>query len=404
MAAEAKGMQSARRSGIGASVAALAAAAAFAYFRFDRRAPPALGPPPPIPVIATKAERRNVPIVMTGLGTVTPLNTATVRSQIIGLITSVDFKEGQFVRKGDRLAQIDPRTYQAALDQADATLAHDQVHLKNAQENLERYTGLAKQNSIALQQVADQQAAVEELVAQLRSDQGAIENAKAQLSYTDLVAPFDGVTGFRLLDVGNIIYPPRSSASADQNALVVVTQLQPISVVFTLPTNDLPKVQDAMAKGPLQAIAFSQDDKAKLDTGALAVVNNQANPDSGTVQLKAEFPNPKRALWPGSFVNVRLILSTIENGLTIPLDAVQQGTQGQVVYVVGPDQRVTIRSVTLRQSLLGQALVDKGLNEGETVVVRGQYRLTPGAIVTLEDADDPGAVPNPTTGGAGMLP
>lgn len=252
--------------------------------------------------------------------------------------------------------------------------------------------------------MADQQAAVEELVAQLRGDQAAVENAKAQLSYTELLAPFDGATGFRLLDVGNIIYPPKSSASADQNALVVVTQLQPISVVFTLPTNDLLKVQSAMAKGPLQTIAFSQDGKTELDKGVLAVVNNQADPGSGTVQLKAEFPNPELALWPGGFVNVRLILSKIDNGLTIPLDAVQQGTQGPVVYVVGPDQRVSIRSVTVRQSLLGQALIDKGIFEAETVVVRGQYRLTPGALVTLADPDDPRAVPNPTTAGAGMLP
>jgi membrane fusion protein, multidrug efflux system len=387
---------------------AAVALAAFAYLRFHKGPAPADGPMAPIPVIAATVERRSVPLVLTGLGAVTPLNTATVRSQILGLITSVDFKEGQFVRKGDRLAQIDPRTYQAALDQAEATLAHDETHLKNARENLDRYTGLAKQNSIALQQVADQQAAVEELLSQIRGDQAAVENAKAQLSYTELVAPFDGVTGFRLLDVGNIIYPPKSSASAanapDQNALVAVTQLQPINIVFSLPTNDLPGVQDAMAKGPLQAIAFSQDGRTELDQGTLAVVNNQADPGSGTVQLKAEFPNERRALWPGAFVNVQLRLSTVANGLTIPLDAVQQGPQGQVVYVIGQDHKITIRPVTLRQSLLGQALIDKGLGEGETVVVRGQYRLTPGAVVVLANPDDPSAVPNPTTAGAGMLP
>jgi len=394
--------------GLTAIVAAAAAAIGVAYVRVDRQAPQAAAPPPPIPIIAATVERRSVPIVVPGLGVVTSLNTATVRSQITGLITDVDFKEGQFVNKGERLAQIDPRTYQAALDQAEAALARDQTHLTNARENLDRYMALSKQDSIAAQEVANQQAAVDELVAEIKSDQASIESAKAQLSYTELVAPFDGVTGFRLLDVGNIIYPPRTSASsavaANENALVVVTQIQPIGVVFSLPTNELPAVQAAMAKGPLPASAFSQDDKTELDQGALAVVNNQADPGSGTVQLKAEFPNAQRQLWPGAFVNVRLTLSTLADGLTIPLDAVEEGPQGQVVYVVGPDHRVAIRPVTLRQSLNGEALIDRGLSEGETVVRRGQYRLTPGALVTLASPNDPGAVPNPTTGSAGMLP
>jgi multidrug efflux system membrane fusion protein len=396
------------RAKLGLAAIVVAAAIGVAYVGFDRPAPQTLVSPPPIPIIAATVERRNVPIVVPGLGVVTSLNTATVRSQITGLITEVDFKEGQFVKRGERLAQIDPRTYQATLDQAEAALARDQSHLKNARENLERYATLSKQDSIAAQEVANQQAAVDELVAEIKGDEASIENAKAQLSYTELVAPFDGVTGFRLLDVGNIIYPPRSSASPanapDQNALVAVTQLQPIGVVFSLPTNELPAVQAAMAKGPLPATAFSQDDKTELDQGALAVVNNQADPGSGTVQLKAEFPNAQRRLWPGAFVNIRLTLSTIVDGLTIPLDAVDEGPGGQVVYVVGADHRVAIRPVTLRQSLNGEALIDKGLSEGETVVRRGQYRLTPGALVTLANPKDPGAVPNPTTGSAGMLP
>jgi membrane fusion protein, multidrug efflux system len=401
-------MRTGAKLGLAAIAAAVAATIGVVYLRLDRRAPRALDPPPPIPVIAATVERQSVPIVVPGLGVVTSLNTATVHSQITGLVTEVDFKEGQFVKKGERLAEIDPRTYQAALDQAEATLARDQSHLKNARENLDRYTALSKQDSIAAQEVANQQATVDELVAALKGDDAAIENAKAQLSYTELVAPFDGVTGFRLLDVGNIIYPPRTSAASavapNQNALVVVTQLQPIGVVFSLPTNELPAVQAAMAKGPLPAAAFSQDDKTELDRGALAVVNNQADPGSGTVQLKAEFPNAQRALWPGAFVNVRLTVSTIADGLTIPLDAIEQGPQGQVVYVVGPDHKVTIRPVTLRQSLQGEALIDKGLSEGETVVRRGQYRLTSGARVTLVNPDDASAVPNPTTAGAGMLP
>ena len=364
----------------------------------------------PIPVIATKVQQRDVPIVLTGLGTVTALNSATVHSQITGLLVSVDFREGQAVKKGDVLAQIDPRIYQAQLDQAKAALNRDQVHLGNARLNFDRYSDLAKTESIARQQVDDQKAAVAELDAQIESDQAAIENAKTELSYTSLVAPFDGITGIRLLDVGNIIHPPNNSSSqaqtntANPNALVVVTQVQPISVVFPLATTSLPEVQRAMATGPLQAIAFSQDGKTKLDTGKLVVVNNQADPQSGTVQLKAVFPNAQRQLWPGAFVNVRLVVATQPDGLTIPLDAVQQGPQGSIVYVVGPNNKVSIRPVSVRQSLNGEALIADGLKNGETVVVRGQYRLSPGVVVRLADPNDPGAVPNPSTASAGMLP
>ena len=396
------------RLGLAAAAVVIVAAGGAAYLKSGRlEAAPEAAAPQPVPVIAATVQRKDVPIVLTGLGTVTALNAATVRSQITGLLTSVDFKEGQSVKKGDLLAQIDPRTYQAQLDQAEATLDHDQAHLKNAQHNLERYTGLAKQDSISAQQVDDQQAAVDELVAQIKIDQAVIENDKAQLSYTALTAPFDGLTGIRLLDVGNVIHPPSASSSTSSSAddaLVVVTQVQPISVVFSLPTTNLPEIQRAAARGSLDAIAFSQDGKTQLDVGKLVVVNNQANPGSGTVELKAQFPNEQRQLWPGAFVNVQLILYTEHDGLTVPLDAIQQGPNGAVVYVVGKDGKATLRPVSMRQSLAGQALVDKGLSAGETVVVRGQYRLSPGAIVTLADPNNPGAVPNPSTEKSGMLP
>jgi multidrug efflux system membrane fusion protein len=319
---------------VGAAIVILAAGIVV-YSRSHRDRAPEAAALQPVPVIATTVQQHDMPIILTGLGTVTALNTATVHSQITGLLISVDFKEGQLVKKGDLLAQIDPRTYQAQLDQAEATLGHDQVHLKNGQLNLQRYSDLVKENSIPVQQVDNQRAAVDELNAQIKNDQAAIDNAKAELSYTSLVAPFDGVTGFRLLDVGNIIHPPTSSATAqssqsDPNALVVVTQLQPISVIFTLPTTSIPEVQNAVAKGPLQAIAFSQDDKTQLDTGSLLVINNQADPSSGTVQLKAVFPNQQRQLWPGTFVNVQLVLAIQHDALTVPLDAVQQGPQGQI--------------------------------------------------------------------------
>jgi multidrug efflux system membrane fusion protein len=399
--------------GLAGIAIALVAVGIVVYSRSDREPAPEAAALQPIPVIATTVQQRDMPIILTGLGTVTALNTATVHSQITGLLISVDFKEGQLVKKGDLLARIDPRTYQAQLDQAEATLSHDQTHLQNAQTNLQRYGGLAKENSIALEQVSNQQAAVDELIAQIKSDQAAIDNAKAQLSYTSLVAPFDGVTGFRLLDVGNIIHPPTSSAAspapaqsmqADPNALVVVTEVQPISVIFTVATMSIPEVQDAVAKGPLQAIAYSQDDKTQLDTGSLLVVNNQADPSSGTVQLKAVFPNQQRQLWPGTFVSVRLVLSTLHDALTIPLDAVQQGPQGRIVFVVGQDHKVALRPVSMRQSLNGVALIETGLHAGETVVVRGQYRLSPGTLVTLANPNDPDAVPNPSTASSGMLP
>jgi membrane fusion protein, multidrug efflux system len=253
------------------------------FTRTNRSSTVATAPVQPIPVIAVEAQQREMPIVLTGLGTVTALNTATVHSQITGLLISVDFQEGQPVKKGDLLAQIDPRTYEAQLQQADAVLNHDQTQLSNAQLNLARYSQLAKTDSIARQQVDDQTAAVNELTAQIKNDEAAIQNAKAQLSYTKLLAPFDGITGIRLLDVGNIIHPPTAatatqSGSTDPSALVVVTQVQPISVIFPLATTSISEIQAAMANGALEAIAYSQDGKTKLDTGRLVVVNNQADP------------------------------------------------------------------------------------------------------------------------------
>jgi len=227
--------------------------------------------------------------------------------------------------------------------------------------------------------------------ATIKADQAAIEYAKTQLSYTKLVAPFDGVAGIRLLDVGNIIHSSTTRGSpSEPNALVVINQVQPISVIFTLAAADIPEV--------------SADGKTELDTGTLDAVDNQASTASGTIGLKAIFPNPDRRLWPGMFVNVRVVTQVQDNGLTVPLDAVQQGPQGQYVFVVGADHKVAMQPVSVRETLNGDALIDKGLNAGETVVVRGQYRLTPGTVVSLADPTDPAAVPNPTTASAGLLP
>jgi len=311
-------------------------------------------PPAPVPVIATTVQKQNFPIVLTGIGNVTALNSATVRSMVTEQIISIDFKDGQFVKKGDLLAQLDPSTYQAQLDQAEANLARDQAHLQNAELNLRRYVPLQKQGFAPEQQVATQQAMIAQKQATIKADQAAIEYAKTQLSYTKLVAPFDGVAGIRLLDVGNIIHSSTTRGSpSEPNALVVINQVQPISVMFTLAAADIPAVQEALAKGSVKVIALSADGKTELDTGTLAAIDNQANTASGTISLKAIFPNPNRKLWPGMFIDVRVATQVQENGLTVPLDAVQQGPQGQYVFVVGADHKVAMQPVSVRESLNG---------------------------------------------------
>ncbi len=362
-------------------------------------------PAPPVPVIAARVQKQNFPIVLTGIGNVAALNSATVRSMVTEPIISVDFKDGQLVKKGELLAQLDPGTYQAQLDEAAANLARDEAHLENGRINLGRYIPLQKQGFAPQQQVATQQAKIAQEQAVIQADQAAIEYAKTELSYTKLVAPFDGVAGIRLLDVGNIIHSSTTRGSpTEPNALVEINQVQPIAVMFTLAATDIPEIQDALAKGPVKAVASSADGKNVLDTGTLTAIDNQANTTSGTITLRAIFPNPDRQLWPGMFVNVRVVTQVQDNGLTVPLDAIQQGPQGQFVFIVGPDHKVAMQPVSVRETLNGEALIDKGLSAGETVVVRGQYRLTPGTVVSLANPNDPAAVPNPTPASAGLLP
>jgi membrane fusion protein, multidrug efflux system len=368
--------------------------------------PPAVSEPTrAVPVIGAAVQQCDFPIVLTGIGNVAALNTATVRSMVTEQIVSIDSKDGQSVKKGQLLAQLDASTFQAQLDQAEANLVRDQAHLENGQINLNRYIPLQKQGFAPEQQVATQRAKNAQIQATLKADQAAIEYAKTELSYTKLVAPFDGVAGIRLLDVGNIIHATTSRGfPGEPNALVVINQVQPISVMVTLAAADIPKVQDALAKGSVKVIALSADGKTELDTGTLSAIDNQASTTSGTINLKAIFPNPDRRLWPGMFVNVRVVTSLQDNGLTVPLDAVQQGPQGQYVFVVGPDHKVSMQSVSVSETLNGEALIDKGLSAGETVVTRGQYRLTPGTAVSLANPNNPAAVPNPTTASAGLLP
>jgi len=335
-------------------------------------------PAPPqaaIPVIAAPVTAGDVPIYLRGVGTVSAYNTDIVRSQIQGQITQIAFIEGQSVKAGDLLAQIDPRPYQAQIEQLTANLDRDKAQLKNAQANLARATQLGDKGYATQQLVENQQAQTAELENTVKADQAQIDQANIQLGYTRLTSPIPGVTGVRRIDVGNVIHP------TDANGLVVVTQIEPISLLFTLPEAELPQIQQQMAKGTLKTIAFSQDGKMKLDEGRLLLVDNEIAQATGTVQLKAEFPNAAHRLWPGLLVNAALLIDTRKDGLTIAASAVQQGPNGSYVYEVRPDGTVELRPVTVAQIDHGRALIDSGVKANETVVIDGQYRLQDGSRV-----------------------
>ena len=375
-------------------VAFAAAAFAVIHWRFAGQ-PAAPAVILPVPVVTAQVQQHDEPIVLRGIGTVEALNTASIQSQVTGVLEEVDFTEGQAVKKGDILAKIDPSLYEAALAQAQGQLAKDTALHSQAESDLARYQALGREDSIALQQVADQKFLVAQDAAAMQTDQALINSDKTQLDFTTLRAPFDGVTGILQTDIGNLIQP------TDTIPIVVLTQMRPIAVVFTLPQADIPAVQTAMARGPVQATVYDQSGKKELDIGKLLLINNQATTTSGTVQLKAIFPNQQRQLWPGTFVNVDLTTSVVPNALTIPINALQQNNNGQFVYVVGADKRVSVQPVEVTQRLHMAALISKGLQAGETVVVQGQYRLTPGTLVA---AAKPSETPNPSTASSGMLP
>jgi membrane fusion protein, multidrug efflux system len=315
-----------------------------------------------------------------------------VRSQITGQLVKIAFTQGQTVKKGDLLAEIDSRPYQAQLDQAIANRDRDQAQVVNAQANLNRYVPLQQKGYATSQLVDTQKAQLAQLQAMVKYDEGVIEQARTNLSYTQLTSPIDGVTGIRQIDEGNIIHP------TDPNGLVDVTQIQPISLIFSLPQTDFVEIQQQMAKGPITVLAYSQDDKVQLDEGKLDLIDNQIVQTTGTIRLRASFPNAKHQLWPGELVNARLLLETRQDGLTIPASAVQQGPKGSYVWVIGSDQSVQPRPVTVAQISEGQALIDSGLHADEKVVVDGQYRLQAGAAVrelhgkAAEEADLQSAV------------
>jgi membrane fusion protein, multidrug efflux system len=355
-------------------------------------APAQASGPPPVPVVAAKVTAHDVPIYLEGVGTIIAYNNVVVRSQITGQITQITFQQGQSVKKGDLLAQIDPRPYQAQLDQAAANRDRDQAQVGNAQANLARYTPLLSKGFATQQLVDTQKAQLAQLQAMVKSDEAIIESAQVNLAYTRLTAPIDGVTGIRQIDEGNVIHP------TDPNGLVDLTQIQPISLIFTLPETTFTEIQQEMAKGPVKVMAYSQDDKTKLDEGELLLIDNQIIQTTGTIRLRVTFPNAKRSLWPGELVNARLLLRTQPNGLTVAGGAVQQGPNGPYVYVMGDDQTVQMRPVAVGQISDGQALIEKGLTTNETVIVDGQYKLQPGSHVRVltgraaEEADLQSAV------------
>ena len=341
------------------------------------QAVPASASAPSVPVVAEPVKSGEVPIYLRGIGTVQAYNTDTIRAQVQGQITQIAFKEGQTVHAGDLLAQIDPRPFQAQLDQSIANRERDQAQLVNAQANLQRDSQLLAHGYATPQTVDLDKANTGQFTAAVKADEAAIEYAQTQLAYTRITSPIDGVTGIRLIDVGNIVHP------TDPNGLVMVTQLQPISVIFTLPETSLPQIQQAMAKGALTVLAYSEDNKTQLDQGKLAVLDNQIVQTSGSVKLKADFPNPQHRLWPGELVNVRLLIETRQNALSVAATAVQQGPQGSYVYVIKPDGTVENRAVKVAQLGARVAVIDSGLQANEQAVISGQSRLQPGSSVTV---------------------
>jgi multidrug efflux system membrane fusion protein len=340
----------------------------------------------PVPVLATAAKSADVPVYLNGVGTARALNTVTVRPQVDGKIINISFTEGQEVPKGFVLAKIDPTTYQAQYDQAVAKKAQDEAQLANARLDLERYTKLAASNAINRQQLDTQKALVKQLEAQIQLDQAVIDNARAILSYTDIVAPIAGRTGIRLVDEGNLV------RAVDSTGIVVITQIRPISILFSLPQQNLPELNKGMAEGALPVDALGSDGKTALDKGKVLVIDNQVDQTTGTVRLKAEFPNADLQLWPGQFVNVRLLIDTLRQVVVVPTAAVQRGPNGTFVYVVKDDSTVTVRRVRVTQQDDREAVIGRGLAVGERVVTTGFARLTEGTEVVATNAEDAGQV------------
>src|SRR6266850_45898 len=328
----------------------------------------------PVPVTVAPVEKADFPVYLTGLGTVQGFNTVVVRTRVDGQIDKIAFKEGQLVNQGDLLTQIDPRPFQAALDQAKAKKAQDEANLANANLDLQRFTRLGE--FATRQQTDTQRSTVAQLTAQIAADDAAIFNAQTQLDYTSVKAPISGVVGLRQVDVGNIVN------ASTQTGIVTIAQIEPIAVIFTAPEDQLPYINEAQSKQPLKVIALTTDGKKTLSEGILSVVNNQVDTTSGTIRLKAVFDNKNRALWPGQSVSTRLLVKTLKDATVVPDDAVQHGPDGLYAYLVNKESKAELRKIRVTRAIDGRSVVDEGLSPGEQVITAGQFKVQPGTLVT----------------------
>jgi multidrug efflux system membrane fusion protein len=358
-----------------AGIAVVVLVGGFALWRRIEQPSHTAAQSPAVPVTMASVVRQDVPILLQGLGTVAASNTVAIHSQVDGKLQSVNFTEGQEVHAGDTLAVIDPRTFRAALDQAVAKKAEDQAQLVAARKDLERFKTLVLKNAETQQNVDTQQAKVDQLVATIDADQGAIDSAQTQLSYATITAPIDGRVGFRQVDTGNIIH------ASDPNPLTVLTQIRPVVATFTLPQKNLAEVRAAMLRGPVVVSAYDQDNNHELATGRLLLIDNEIDQTTSTIRLKASFENADEVLWPGEFVHVRVAVDTQAGVLTVPPVALQRGPQGFYTWVVKSDNTVEQRPVEANQINDEIAIVTKGLAADERVVVDGQYRLQAGSRV-----------------------
>jgi multidrug efflux system membrane fusion protein len=351
--------------------------------------------PRTVSVAVAKVQQQDMPVYLVGLGSVTAFYTANIKSRVDGQIMRVNFQEGQTVKQGDLLIVIDPRPFQVQLEQMQAQLFKDQATLRDARLNLERYTTLIPSGSIAQQQVDTQKSLVDQLDGQVRTDQAQIDNAKLQLIYCNITAPFTGRVGLRQVDPGNIVH------AADTNPMLILTQLQPIAVIFTLPEDQLPTVSQHMKSSTLQVEAYSRDDQTKLATGKLQTIDNQIDQTTGTAKLKAVFDNQDNQLWPNQFVNANLLLETRKNSTVVPTAAILRGPQGTFVYLVKSDKTVEARTVTVSIAQGNNTAIASGLNPGDTVVTDGQDKLQTGSKIEFRTGPAQGtSAPSPSGSGS----
>jgi multidrug efflux system membrane fusion protein len=338
-----------------------------------------------VPVTVAPVTKADFPVYLGGLGTVQGFNTVLVRTRIDGQIDKIAFKEGQLVNQGDLLVQIDPRPYQAALDQAKAKKAQDAANLANANLDLQRFTKLGE--FATRQQTDTQRSTVAQLTAQLSADDAAISNAQTQVDYTTVKAPISGVAGLRQVDVGNIVN------ASTQTGIVTIAQIEPIAVIFTAPEDQLPYINEAQSTQPLKVIALTTDGKKTLSDGTLSVINNQVDTTSGTIRLKAVFDNKNHALWPGQSISTRLLMKTLKDATVVPDDAIQHGNDGLYAYAVNQDNKAELRKLKVSYSIDGRSVVDDGLSPGQQVITAGQYKVQPGTLVSTAVASSEPAQP-----------